>query len=100
MLEFNVLARAVYGSAVPSLYRDERSPVRKGERLELPGLRVEVLEALDDDPSRLRFEFDRSLDDPSLFFVFGSDQGLRRRELPRIGETQRLPFAAYADRRR
>lgn len=100
VLEFNVLARGVHGSAVPSLYRDERAPVRKGERHALPGVVVEVTEALDDNPSRLRFEFDRSLDDPSLFFVFGSDQGLRRREPPRIGETLRLPFAAYTDRRR
>jgi hypothetical protein len=100
VLEFNVIARGVWGSAVPSLYRDESSPVSTGEQHELPGLRVTVLEALDGNPSRVRFEFDRSVDDPSLFFVFASVQGLRRQALPAIGESVRLPFATYGDLRK
>ena len=95
-----VIARAVFGSAVPSLYRDEHSPVVVGEEHVLPGLRVTVLEALDANPSRTRFEFDRSIDDPSLFFVFATDQGLRKRSMPAVGETLRLPFASYSDLRK
>jgi hypothetical protein len=97
VLELNVITSDVRGSAVPSLYRDAGSPVRKGELRQLPGLSVEVLDVLDDNPARMRFSFDRSIDDPGLWFVIASDHGLRHSKLPAVGETVRLPYAQYVD---
>jgi hypothetical protein len=98
-LELNVLTSDVRGTAVPSLYRDAAAAVRLGERHVLPGLRVEVLDVVDDNPARMRFEFDRSLDDDSLWFLIATPQGLRRRRLPAIGETMRVPYAQFVDLR-
>jgi len=98
-LELTVLTSDLRGTAVPSLYRAESAPVRKGERHELDGLRVEVLEVMDDNPERMRFEFDRSLDDESFWLLIATAHGLRRQHPPAIGETLRVPFAQFVDRR-
>jgi hypothetical protein len=97
VLELSVITRAVFGSAVPSLYRDASSPVRRGEQHTLPGLRVTVLDVLDGNPSRTRFEFDRSVDDPRLWFLVSGEHGLRRQTMPPVGKTLRLMFAYYGD---
>ena len=99
-LVLDVLTSDLYGSAVPALYRDAASPVRVGERHSLPGLEVSVLEVMYDNPARVRFEFDRSLDDPSLWFLVSSSEGLRRRQLPAVGEQLQLPYAQYGDVRK
>ena len=65
-LEVRMVISDVYGAAVPGLYRDAASPVRAGERHELPGMVVTVLEAYDDNPVSMRFELDSALDDPQL----------------------------------
>jgi len=97
VIELNVVTNAVYGTAVPSLYRDAGAAVRAGERHRLPGLDVAVLEVAADNPTRMRFEFDRSVDDQSLWFLFATDHGLRRQHLPPIGESVTVPFAQFAD---
>lgn len=97
VLELNVITRGVFGSAVPSLYRDASSPVRPGEQHQLPGLRVTVLDELDGNPARTRFEFDRSVDDPKLWFLVAGEHGLRRQTMPAVGKTLRLLFAYYGD---
>lgn len=99
-LVLDVLTSDLFGSAVPSLHRDAGSPVRVGEHHTLPGLEVTVLEAMYDNPSRVRFEFDRSLDDPSLWFLVSTTHGLRRRQLPAVGEKLQLPYAQYGDLRK
>lgn len=99
VLEVRTLTNAVRGSALPSLYRAATAPMRTGEQHTLSGLTVTVLDVFDDNPTRMRFEFDRSLDDSELHFLIASEHGLRRHKLPAIGETERLPFAQYADMR-
>jgi hypothetical protein len=96
-LEARIVINDVYGSAVPGLYRDAAAPVLPGERRMLPGLVVTVLEAYADNPIRMRFEFDRSLDDPSMWFISATDHGLRRIALPAVGDSALLPFAQYRD---
>ena len=99
-LDVLVVISDVYGSAVPSLYRDAASAVHTGERHELPGLVVTVLETYADNPVRMRFDFDRDLEDPSLWFLAATDRGLRRIALPAIGDNLLIPFAQYRDLRR
>jgi hypothetical protein len=96
-LDVRVVVSDVYGSAVPGLYRDAASPVLAGERHVLPGLTVTVLEVYADNPIRMRFEFDRALDDPSLWFVAATDRGIRRLVLPASGASLLVPFAQYRD---
>jgi hypothetical protein len=96
-LEARIVISDVYGTAVPGLYRDAAAPVLPGERRALPGLVVTVLETYADNPVRMRFEFDRSLDDPSMWFIAATDHGLRRIPLPAIGESTLVPFAQYRD---
>lgn len=96
-LQALVVISDVYGTAVPSLYRDAGAPMQPGEGRVLPGLMVTVLEAYADNPIRMRFEFDRSLDDPSLWFLAASERGLRRVAMPAVGESMLVPFAQYRD---
>jgi hypothetical protein len=96
-LEVRMVVSDVYGSAVPGLYRDPASPVLAGERHELPGIVVTVLETYQDNPVHMRFELDRALDDPSLWFIAATDRGLRRIALPAIGDNVLVPFAQYRD---
>jgi hypothetical protein len=96
-LEMQVVISDVYGTAVPALYRDAAAPVTPGERRPLPGLVVTVLETYADNPIRMRFEFDRSLDDPSMWFIAATEQGVRRIALPAVGQNTLVPFAQYRD---
>ena len=97
VLEVHVLTNAVRGSAVPSLYRAASLPMQRGDHVELPGLRVEVLDVFDDNPSQLRFTFDRSLDDPALWILEATERGLKRWRAPALGQTERVPYAFVRD---
>ena len=96
-LEAQVVISDVYGTAVPALYRDAAAPVTPGERRPLPGFVATVLETYADNPVRMRFEFDRSLDEPSMWFIAATDQGVRRIALPSVGQSMLVPFAQYRD---
>jgi hypothetical protein len=100
VLEVRVLTNALRGTVLPSLYRSTALPVQVGERVDLPGLRVEVLEVYDGNPSQLRFSFDRSLDDPGLWFLTATEDGLQRSAMPAIGASMRVPYAQFRDLRR
>jgi hypothetical protein len=96
-LELRILTINVAGTAVPSLYRGSDTPIAAGDHVDMPGLRVDVLNSMFDNPTRVRFRFDRSVDDPSLWFVYPTEAGLRRQSMPAIGTQMRFPFAQYRD---
>jgi len=99
-LDVRVLTNALRGTALPSLYRSAASPMHAGEHFDLPGLHIEVLDVFDDNPSRLRFSFDRSVDDPELWFLTATEHGLRRTAMPALGASVRMPYAQFRDLRR
>jgi hypothetical protein len=70
-----------------SVVRSASRPIEEGETVELRGLRVRVLQVGDHGPTRVLLTFDRDLDDPALSFMAALDGGLRRVELPAIGES-------------
>jgi len=68
------------------LFRNEEMPVHVGETMEVPGLRSTILEIGDDGgPRRVRFDFDRDVDDPSFWFVAEGDTGFKELVVPRVG---------------
>lgn len=98
-LEILVLASDIQGSAQPSLYRSASAPIETGHRARLPGLDVTVLQARAGNPALMRFDFDLPLEDPRLWFLESSLNGLRRIDPPAIGATLRLPRPHYRDPR-
>lgn len=86
--------RVLQGVAPPfanSLYRSGASPLASGDVVEVDGMRVTVLEAPGGEPLQLRFEFERSLDDPRFVFLHATPRGLVRIALPPVGKKVRLP---------
>lgn len=98
-LRFMILVNDVRYSAMPSLYRGESAPVRENQLVRMPGLEVLVLRVRDGNPAVMEFRFDRSLDDPSLWFVRSTVDGLQRFPVPKVGETVRVIRPTYRDLR-
>jgi hypothetical protein len=68
------------------LFRDEDGSLRVGDEVSLGGMRAKVLQ-LDEHamPRRLRFAFDRDLDDPSTLWLVEGPLGFREQKMPRKG---------------
>ena len=61
-------------------------PLQPGERVDLDGLHVTLLELRDDGSAhRARFEFDRDLDDPSMIWLVDGLTGFHEQKLPAVG---------------
>jgi hypothetical protein len=75
------------------LYRDA-TPFREGQLIEIPGVTVEIAAITPDGrPDVVRFHFDRSLDDPSLYWLEWKDGQFIPFEVPAVGQTVTLPAA-------
>jgi hypothetical protein len=98
-LRFVQLSSDVRYSAVPSLYRGESAPVLAGQLVRMPGLDVLVEAVRDGNPAIVHFTFDRSLDDPQLWFLESTVDGLKRISMPKLGETMRVRRPIYRDLR-
>ena len=70
------------------LFSPARRRFEDGEVVKVPGLRVEIVETAGGAPVRLRFQFDRSLDDPDLALLAWRDGALRRLRFPPEGQGQ------------
>ncbi len=76
------------------LYRDRRLPMRVGERIELEGLRIEVLQlTADGRAERARFSFDQALDSPSFCFYAWRNEQFVKFTPPAVGASSVLPPA-------
>ena len=67
------------------LFRDPEAPLRAGDVVEVTGMRATVLDLGVVGPARLRFEFDRDANDPSLTWVIEVYNGYRDSPPPAIG---------------
>jgi hypothetical protein len=79
-------------SEFEQLFRAKDHPMRVGDRVELPGLIAEIMEADALGPRRVSFAFDRSLDDPSMLVLAWRDGRLRPYAPPAIGRSEIIPF--------
>lgn len=75
------------------VFRTPATPFRVGDRVEIPGMVVEVKELMEDGarPRRFDFTFDRPLEDPSLVWLIWVETRFERFEPPAIGEARTLP---------
>ena len=73
------------------LYRDKRIPMQRGERIELEGLTIEVLElTADGRAQRVRFRFDRELESPQFRWYVWAGRGFERFVPPPLGSARAL----------
>jgi hypothetical protein len=69
------------------LYRNPKFPLRVNDEFQLSGLTAKVLAVDEIGPTRVEFKFDRSLDDPSIYFLGWTSGRLERIQMPSIGES-------------
>jgi hypothetical protein len=98
-LRFMPLSSDLRYSAIPTLYRSDEAPMRAGQLIRMPGLDVLVEQVRDGNPALMHFTFDRPLEDRSLWFLEATMDGLRRWDVPKVGETIRVKRPVYRDLR-
>ena len=75
----------------PATVRAPNIPLPRGAAFRTARYTATVLEDRGGRPTRVAFQFDRPLEDPSLVFLTLRDRGLRRLALPPIGGELTLP---------
>jgi hypothetical protein len=93
-IELTLLSSTLDGVFAGSLQRPSNRRFRAGDRVRLPRLWVEVVAVRAGNPWRLRYRFDKPLDDPSLWFLRAEPAGLRRMRMPEAGVELTLPAAS------
>ena len=84
---------AMLANAPEELFADPSEPFKRGDVVDLGGLKITVLDATDRHVHAIRVEADVSLDDPSLVFMLPRMDGLRRFPIPPIGKAAIVPEA-------
>jgi hypothetical protein len=97
VLEISVLGGSMLSSDLEKLYRADRFPLNAADTVQLEGMKVEIVKLLRGKPFHVRFTFDKPLEDPSYLFLHSSEKGLRKFDLPDIGERVRIPKAQFPD---
>jgi hypothetical protein len=67
------------------LVRKPDIPLAVDDSVQLPGMRATIVALRDGKPRRLRFDFDRNLDDPSFLFVVEKGVTFEEQKLPAPG---------------
>jgi hypothetical protein len=81
-------------TALEHMLRAPDRPLRLHETVDVGHFRATILELANGLPKRVRFAFDRPLDDPSLLLMVPEARGFRRFELPAIGTSTLVPAPA------
>lgn len=92
------LSDGFFRDPTATVFRDpEKAPLRVGDRVTFGGVVAEVVSLTADGklPSRIDFHFDRSLDDPSIVWIFWERTRFVPFVVPKIGETNELPVVSY-----
>jgi hypothetical protein len=89
-LEMETVGGEMMTMGIEGAMRSGNARFRVGERFHSRGLEVEILDVGKDGPTRVGFDFDRNLDDPSLVFLAGPNGNVNRIHIPAIGEKLRL----------
>jgi hypothetical protein len=90
-LELSASDGTLLDGAWPSVFRAASVPFPRGTVIHTAYMTATVLDDREGRPTRVAFQFTRSLDDPSLIFLVFRDRGLRRLTLPAVGGEVALP---------
>lgn len=82
---------AMLANAPEELFADPNIPFKKGEVVDLGGMKITVLETAGPHIQEIRVETDVPFEDPSLHIVTPVITGIRRFVMPPIGKAVRLP---------
>ena len=93
VLELSAITDAWLRTPGELFFRREEQHLRTGDVLEYPSLRAEILADDDGDPTRVRFTFPHSLDDPRYLFIISTSEGLVRWPVPKVGQRGVVPLA-------
>ncbi len=90
-LDVVVVADGAMFGGTAHIFQNPRYPFRVGQKVKTPGMEAEVLEVRGWAPSRVRFRFEGSLDDPSRVFLRLERGQLLLVQIPRVGAEIFLP---------
>jgi len=90
-LDLELPGGGMFQDAFLYAFRTRRRPLATGDRVELPGLLIEVLASGPDGPTRLRYRFERPLEDPRYRFFRWSKGSFVAEQPPAIGDRLTLP---------
>ena len=93
-LELRALGGTFLASAGEDMFRSPGLALRTGDEVALPGMTVRVTRTLEGKPQTLRVRFEHALEHPGYVFLGADEDGLRRVQLPALGETLRVPRPA------
>lgn len=94
-IELRLPARPSVATFTDSVYRSADHPFRTGDRVRTPNFDVHVLAAEGGEPTWLRFQFPKSVDDASYVFLYAGPQGFAPLALPPVGGRTTLRPAAW-----
>ena len=90
-LELSTPEGTLLDGAWPSVFRARSLPLPRGAVVRTSYMTATVLDDRAGRPTRVSFQFTRSLDDPSLIFLAFRDGGLRRVAMPPVGGETAFP---------
>lgn len=90
-IEISALGGPLFAGDLEVFYRAARFPFKLGDTVSLRGLKAQIIRLRDGKPQRVRFTFDKPLEDPSYVFLRFSQNGLQRFTPPTVGKSARLP---------
>jgi hypothetical protein len=83
--------RSLLETAPEQLFRSMRRPFHRLDSVHAGPLKVTVLDLFEDKPQRMRIEFDRVLEDPSLLFMLPARNGFEVFRFPKLGDSVLVP---------
>lgn len=100
-LELSAIDGAWLRTAGELFFRRLEHHVPTGATFDYPSLDIEVLADVDGDPTRVRFRFAHSLDDPRYLFLISTPKGLMRWQVPPLwgSNVVRRPAQPYVGTR-
>ena len=78
-------ADGLYPDGPGNLFRDRSHPLTVGDRIQMPGFEVEIMQIGDHGPTRARFHFAEALDSSRYLWISERYAGLTVEKLPRQG---------------
>ena len=91
-IELTSLGGPMLRAPFERLYRSQSVPFQAGDKVELKGMTVRILEVDNGAPTKIEARFDRSVDDPGLWFVEWRDGLLRKLKVPAVGGSVKLEW--------